>query len=149
MPPQSTTGADTAEPASPVLLFDDTCGLCDSALQRILRHDSRRKTLRFASLHGLFGTAMRQQHPELDLVDSMVWLEGQMPNVTIVTRSEAAIRIADYLGGAWHLAALARIIPAGLRDALYDFIARHRHQLYRQAQARRNLDPEQRNRFLD
>src|SRR4030065_263765 len=56
----------------PVLLFDDTCGFCNEAVQNVLRHDKKR-SLRFASLRGEYGIDLRARHPELNSVDSMVW----------------------------------------------------------------------------
>jgi predicted DCC family thiol-disulfide oxidoreductase YuxK len=52
---------------------------------------------------------------------------GRSPRV--YTRSDAALRIARYLGGPWHLARIGRLVPRAIRDALYDLIARHRHRL--------------------
>ena len=45
-------------------------------------------------------------------------------------KSEAGIRIAEGLGLPWSLAAAFRILPRGLRDRLYDRIARNRYRLF-------------------
>src|SRR5688500_7691993 len=57
--------------SSLVLLYDGTCGLCNGAVQLVLRHD-RRGTLRFAPLQGEFGRAAFARHPEIQGVDSVV-----------------------------------------------------------------------------
>ena len=59
---------------SSVLLYDGTCGFCADSVQLVLRHD-RRRTLRFASLQGAFGTAVRARHPELARADTVVWVD--------------------------------------------------------------------------
>jgi predicted DCC family thiol-disulfide oxidoreductase YuxK len=133
----------------PILLYDGTCGFCAESVQLVLRHD-RLKTLRFASLQGEFGRAIRAAHPGLDRVDSMVWVEpepGGGPGRVLV-RSDAGLRIARYLGGWWRLALPGRMIPRRVRDAAYDFIARHRHRLGDSGPSCLIPAPEVRERFL-
>jgi len=117
--------------ANAVLLYDGACGLCASSVQFVLKHE-RRHELRFAPLQGTLASSVRSRHPELDQVDSMVWVEparaGRPEHVHV--RSEAVLRAAVYLGGLWRLAAVGWILPRVLRDALYDLVARHRHRLF-------------------
>ena len=93
----------------PVLLYDGTCGFCAESVQLVLRHD-RRRTLRFAALQGAFGRTVRARHPELEGVDSVVWVEPPAEGrpEAVLVRSDAALRVARYLGGPFHLARLAR-----------------------------------------
>jgi len=67
------TGADSPRSPPATLLFDERCGLCNDAVQFVLRHE-RQRSLWFASLHGKYGLEQRARHPELNSVDSMVWL---------------------------------------------------------------------------
>ncbi len=113
-----------------VLLYDGDCGLCNASVGFVLRHE-RQHTLRFAALQSPFGTAVRARHPELNGIDSVVWFDpghGGASETTFV-RSEAALRVAEYLGGGWRLALAARVIPLRWRDAMYDVIARYRKQI--------------------
>jgi predicted DCC family thiol-disulfide oxidoreductase YuxK len=99
-------------------------------VQFVLRHEKRRE-LRFAARDGIFGRAVLGRHPEVQNVDSVIWLEpptGNEPERVLV-RSAAALEVASYLGGMWRLAAIARLVPTVLRDVAYDFVARHRHDL--------------------
>jgi len=133
----------------PVLLYDGTCGFCAESVQLVLRHDPR-GTLRFAPLQGALGTAVREGHPELDGVDSMVWVEPHPGGSSrVLTRSSAGLRIARYLGGWWHLARVFRVLPRPIRDAAYDLVARHRHRLLAGGPACLVPAPEVRARFLD
>ena len=114
----------------PVLLYDGACGFCAEGVQVVLRHD-RRRLLRFAPLEGEFAAAVRRRHQALAAVDSMVWVEpphGSTPERVFI-RSGAGLRVAAYLGGVWRAALVGWLLPRPLRDALYDFIARHRHDL--------------------
>ncbi len=80
----------------------------------------------------------------------MIWVED--PDSTderILIRSDAGLRIARYMGGVWHLARLGRVVPRPLRDAAYDFIARHRHQLVAGREQCYVPSPAVRRRFLD
>jgi predicted DCC family thiol-disulfide oxidoreductase YuxK len=113
-----------------VLLYDGTCGFCADSVQLVLRHD-RRGTLRFASLQGAFGQAVRARHPELSQADTVIWVEPPSSGrgERVLLRSDAALRVAAYLGGWFHLTRVAAVLPRPLRDAAYNLVARHRHQL--------------------
>lgn len=142
----SRTTTSTAEAAGAVLLYDGTCGFCAASVQFVLRHERRRRTLRFATLDGALGERARRARPELAGVDSVIWLEGER----VLVRSDAALAVADYLGGPWKaLAALGRLVPRRLRDAAYDLIARNRYRIAGRVESCPLPTPEQRGRFLD
>jgi predicted DCC family thiol-disulfide oxidoreductase YuxK len=140
----------TPPPVHPVLLYDGTCGFCAESVQLVLRHD-RRRTLRFAALQGAFGAAILARYPELGRVDSIVWVEPAVEGHAerVLVRSDAALRVAGYLGGWFGLARVARLIPGALRDRVYDLVARHRHRLLGTAPSCLIPAPEVRDRFLD
>ncbi len=116
----------------PLLLYDGTCGFCNATVRLILRYD-RKGILRFAALESARGRGILAEHPELEGVDSVVWIEAGGSGSRVITRSAAALRVAAYLGGVWRLALVGSVIPAPLRDRLYDLVARHRHRLARGA----------------
>ena len=152
MEDRSARRADAAEltGGTPILLYDGDCGFCAESVRLILRHE-RRETLRFASLQSSLGLAIRARHPELDGVDSMVWVEpgsGNHGERTLI-RSDAALRIASYLGGFWALFTPGRLIPRVLRDAAYNLVARHRHHISGALDVCVVPTPAQRARFLD
>jgi predicted DCC family thiol-disulfide oxidoreductase YuxK len=133
-----------------VMLYDGSCLFCAASVQFILRHE-RRHTLRFASLQSAPGRDIRSRHPALEGVDSMVWVRPavDMRAERVLLRSDAAIEAALYLGGAWRIAAVGRLLPRRVRDALYDLVARHRHRLLRAPDQCYVPPPEVRARFLD
>jgi predicted DCC family thiol-disulfide oxidoreductase YuxK len=133
-----------------VLLYDGTCGFCADSVQLVLRHD-RRGTLRFASLQGAFGQAVRARHPELSRADTVVWVEPASPGreERVLLRSDAALKVASYLGGWFHVTRAAAVLPRRLRDATYDLVARHRHQLSADGPSCLVPGPDVRARFLD
>ncbi|WP_310571656.1 DCC1-like thiol-disulfide oxidoreductase family protein [Gemmatimonas sp.] len=130
-----------------VLLYDGDCGFCAGSVQFVLRHEpaAARGRLAFAPLQSAFGTRVREQFPELVGVDSVVWYDPAVPAVRV--RSAAALAATAHLGGLWAVAAtLARLVPRGLRDAIYDKIARRRFEIA--APACLLPTPEERARFL-
>ena len=127
---------------TPILLYDGTCGLCARSVRFVLGRD-RRRTLRFGPLQGTFGRRLAAAHPELHEVDSVVWYDGARARV----RGDAALAMLQYLGGTWGvLAALLRLVPRSLRDALYDAVARRRFALA--ARACLLPRPDERARFI-
>ena len=132
-----------------LLLYDGDCGVCAASVQLVLRHD-RRGTLRFASLQGPTGRAVRARHPALAAVDSVIWVDaaGEAGAERVLVRSAAALRVARYLGGGWRvLGVLGWLVPRPVRDAAYDLIARHRMRL--RAPACLLPDARERARFVD
>lgn len=136
-----------------LLLYDGTCGFCAKSVQFVLQRERRRKTLRFASLDSSVGREVRAQYPELEHVDSVVWIEAGSTerDYRLYVRSEAVFRVLKYLGGVWSaLAVLGAVIPRSVRDWAYDFVARHRHKIIpRGAESCLLPSPEQRTRFID
>ena len=129
----------------PILLFDGVCNLCDHSVQFVLDHDPR-DVFRFASLQSEVGKALLGTcglDPEA--LDSVVLVDDGVCYV----RSEAAWRIATRLDAPWRWLAATRVIPRGLRDVVYDWVARNRYRWFGTREACRIPTPETRARFLD
>lgn len=132
----------------PILLFDGHCPLCNGLVRRLLAHD-RRGTLRFAPLDGDTAEAVRERHPELTGVDSVVLVrEPGTAAETILVRSAAALAVARQLGGPWRLLTVLRILPRSWRDRLYDWVARHRESLFGRCETCPLPTADQNERFL-
>ena len=137
-------------PRESVLLYDGLCGFCDGTVQFILARD-RAGTLKFAALQGDFARSLLQRHPELALLDSLMLSLSATAATgeTVLVRSAAVIAIGQYLGGVWRIAsALLRLVPAFIRDAAYDAIARRRFRLFGARDSCRLPSAAQRDRFL-
>lgn len=111
---------------TPVLLFDGVCNLCNAGVRWIVKRD-RRRVFRFASLQSEAAVRLLAQ----------AGVTGQPPDSMILIdeagvhyRSDAAIGVAARLGFPWTLARTARIVPRGLRDAVYGWIARNRYRWF-------------------
>lgn len=132
-----------------MLLYDGVCGVCNAAVRTILRFD-RAGTLRFAALDSDYARAVFARHPAMDGVDSVVFVdEPGQPGERVAVRSAAALRVVDYLGGPWKLFGMARIIPAPVRDWLYDKFAGIRYRVFGKYDTCPLPPPQVRARFLD
>ena len=133
-----------------VMLYDGVCGFCNKSVKLILDHE-RRGTMRFAALQSDFAKAVIERHPELRGVDSVVVYERSLETGAerVFVRSTAAMKLAAYLGGFWKLFLAFRIVPAPLRDYLYDTFARNRYRLFGRYDACLLPPPEVRARFID
>lgn len=134
--------------AEPVLLYDGVCGFCNKSVQMILRHD-RRGTLRFAAVQSDYGLAVVERHPELRGVDSVIYVERAQGGERVHVRTDAALKVAAYLGGAWKLFLVGRLVPRRLRDYFYDLFARNRYRFFGKYDTCMLPPPEVRTRFLD
>jgi predicted DCC family thiol-disulfide oxidoreductase YuxK len=132
-------------PESPILLYDGMCALCNGAVKFVLKRD-RSQATRFAPLQGATAARILASHRGPDGIDSMVWVD---PGGSVATRSAAALAIGRHIGGVWSvLATIASIVPAPLRDAVYDLVALHRYRWFGRYEACPIAPPEARSRFL-
>ena len=133
---------------APVLLYDGICGLCNSAVQTILRFD-RHGSLQFAALDSDVARAVIARHPPLADVDSVVFVDGlNQHDERATVKSAAALRVLDYLGGPWRVLLVAGLIPQRARDWLYDGVARTRYRIFGTHDTCPVPAPEVRARFL-
>lgn len=151
---------DAPRSAHPVLLYDGHCGFCDWTVRLVLRID-RHARFRFAPLQGELAAGVRDRHPELEAVDSLVLVEaldgGTRPGGAaqvdqdterVSVRSDALLRTVRLLGGAWTPLLVLGVLPRPLRDWAYDTFARHRYRLFGRHEACPVPPREVRSRFL-
>jgi len=114
-----------------VLFYDGVCGMCDRAVQFVLRHD-RAARFRFASLQSDFARAVLARHGcQAGALDTMYLLLGAgTADERLLSRSDAILAILGDLGGPWSVPALARVLPRSWRDRAYDVIARNRYRWF-------------------
>lgn len=94
----------------------------------VLKHDRDGRAFRFAPLQGETFLARVEAERRVGLPDSVVVLtrDGEL-----LVRSASFLHILRRLGGGWGvLAAVSRVVPRGLRDFVYDFIARIRYRVF-------------------
>ncbi len=117
--------------ATETLFYDGHCGLCHRFVRFVLAEDPKGATFRFAPLNGELFRDTVVEEDRGSLPDSLV---VQTTEGAILTRSVAVLHILRLLGGIWRLSAgLARVIPTGLSNQAYDFVARVRYRLFARA----------------
>jgi predicted DCC family thiol-disulfide oxidoreductase YuxK len=139
--------------ASPTLVFyDGSCGLCHGTVRFLLAEDAEGSRFRFAPLDSdAFRRALASPgsgYAEGDPVPDSVLV--RRPGEALLSRSDGVLELGRQLGGLWRLGAgVGRAVPRPIRDAIYDFVARHRQRLFaRPADACPILPPALRERFL-
>lgn len=114
------------------IFYDGHCGLCHRFVRFVAAAD-RDGSFRFAPLGGT--TFERAAPPEqrTGLPDSVVLRTG---DGQLLVRSAAVIYTLERLGGTWRFVARAvSLVPAPLRDAAYDLVARLRGRLFKRPAA--------------
>jgi predicted DCC family thiol-disulfide oxidoreductase YuxK len=110
-----------------IILFDGVCNLCDAAVKYIIKYD-KSDVFRFVSLQSELGqSVLKHIGIQSDYIDSIVLYE---PGVAYYYKSSAALVIAKNLQGIFTVATLFRILPSGIRDLLYDYVAKNRYKWY-------------------
>src|SRR5262245_1145928 len=134
----------------PIVLYDGVCGLCNRAVQFLLKRD-RHDRLRFASLQSDFAAGVLRRHgidhKELDTI--YVVLNHDTTGEELLAKGDALLLFARELGGIWQVARLGRLVPRPICDRIYDFVARHRYQVFGKSETCMLPDPAQRHKFVE
>ena len=136
--------------ATHLVLYDGVCGLCDRAIQFLLKHDHR-AVFAFASLQSPSGRAMVTRdggNPD-DVSAFRVVVNYRTASAGILSASRAVLFVAGELGWPWKAARLMRILPTTILDRVYDVVARHRYRVFGRHDQCLIPRPEYRRRFLD
>jgi predicted DCC family thiol-disulfide oxidoreductase YuxK len=128
------------------VLFDGVCNLCNVTVDFLLRRD-RQGRLRFAPLQSEVGRELLRYHglEGVPVPDSVVLIEEGRA----LLRSSAVLELCRHLGWPWRWLGALRVVPRGVADRLYDWVARNRYGWFGRRAACRQPSPEQRERFLD
>ncbi|MBC7485204.1 MAG: DUF393 domain-containing protein [Cytophagaceae bacterium] len=126
-----------------IVFFDGVCGLCNRAIDFLMRQD-KRKVLLFAPLQGTTATELLP-NGEASSLSSMVYYS----NGKISYKTRAILNLLWDMGGWWTLTGLFRIIPPFIRDIFYNIMAASRYQWFGKKETCRIPTKEERARFLD
>ena len=110
----------------PIILFDGVCNLCNSAVQFTIKHD-KRKQFMFAALQSDTGQQLLKQYQlQQENFSSFVLIkDGQ-----VFLKSTAALMVAKQLNGLIKLLYGFIIVPAFIRNGVYNFIAKNRYRWF-------------------
>ncbi len=108
-----------------ILIFDGVCVLCSRAA-RLVRHFDRDRRIELVAAQSIRGQQLQAQY-QVDVIadDTLIWIEAEQAYV----RSEAVLAVAAALGW-WPIATLGRLLPLGLRNWVYRWVARNRYRWF-------------------
>ncbi len=130
---------------SKIILFDGVCNLCNGAINFIIKRNSK-ANLKFASLQSDTGKQLLKEYNIDPLkTDSIVLIDSNKAFL----KSDAALRIAKDLDDAYPLLYSFIIIPAFIRNSIYDLIARNRYKWFGKKESCMIPTPDLKSRFLD
>ncbi|MBK8278515.1 MAG: DUF393 domain-containing protein [Nitrospira sp.] len=106
-----------------LILFDGVCNWCNGWVNFAIAHDPNRR-FKFGTLQS--DPAQRiLRDLNLSATDYQTFLLLEEGHVS--TKSTAALRVLRQLSGWWPLYYVCVLVPALIRDAVYDFVAHHRY----------------------
>jgi predicted DCC family thiol-disulfide oxidoreductase YuxK len=109
-----------------IILFDGICNLCNRAVQFVIKRD-RDKKFRLASL---------QSKPAREILEKFGLPAERFKTFVLIcgdqyfTKSTAALKVLNQIGGLWRICYVFIIIPKPIRDFVYDMIARYRYRIF-------------------
>jgi predicted DCC family thiol-disulfide oxidoreductase YuxK len=131
------------------ILFDGVCNFCNASINFIIDRDSK-GIFKFAALQSEVGQellkkfGLKTNDSESRTFDSIVAIDGYK----VYQKSDATLEIARRMDGIWKIFYVFIIIPAFLRNPVYDLIARNRYRIFGRTDACRIPTPELKTRFL-
>lgn len=126
-----------------IIFFDGVCNLCNAFVDFLVKRD-KDQSFFFAPLQGEVASLKLPAGRPAQLNSVVLWNQGQ-----ILEKSDAALMILQQLGGGWWLMRVFWIVPAVLRDLVYDFVAANRYRFFGKRETCRLPSPEEKARFLN
>jgi predicted DCC family thiol-disulfide oxidoreductase YuxK len=128
-----------------IILFDGFCNLCNGSVNLVIDRDINDR-FQFASLQSSSAKLLLQEFGEYQgSLDSVILIK----NNRLYHKSDAALMIAQKLGGLWPLASIFFIVPKFIRDWVYGIIAKNRYKWFGKLETCRIPTPELRAKFLE
>lgn len=136
--------ANTALPER-LVVFDGVCVLCSGFARWIVRNDPA-GSFRFATAQSPLGQSLLRAHGlRTDEFDSnLVLIDGKA-----FARLESLVATAEVLGWPWRVLRVLNLLPQGVKDRLYRWIATNRYALFGRRDSCEIANPKLRERLLE
>ena len=109
-----------------IILFDGVCNFCNSCINFIIRHD-KLNYFRYATLQSKKGKELLEKFKvDITNTDSIILIENNKAYI----KSTAALRIVKHLNKLYPLLVVFIVVPALIRNWIYDLIAKHRYKWF-------------------
>jgi len=127
-----------------IILFDGVCNLCNGSVVFIIKRD-KKDVFRFAALQSEIGQELISKlNIDTSKTDSIILVT----NDSYTSKSTAALKIARELSGGYPLLYVLMIIPAFIRNFVYDIIAKNRYKWFGKKESCMIPTPELKAKFL-
>ncbi len=129
-----------------LILFDGVCNLCNTSVLYVIKHDADNRFL-FAPLQSNIGQQIIAKYNlDTSKTDSILLYSADKG---LKVKSTAALYIAKRLGLPNNLLSVFLIVPAFIRNWVYDFIAKNRYGWYGKNDNCMIPTPELKSKFID
>lgn len=129
-----------------LILFDGVCNLCSSSVQYVIERDHKNKYV-FAALQSDIGKEIIEKYKiDPSKTDSILLYRKDKG---VVSKSTAALLIAKHLGFPTNLLYPFLIVPAFIRNMVYDYVAKNRYKWYGKKESCWIPTPELKAKFID
>ena len=129
----------------PVVLFDGQCNLCNGVVRFLYPRDPN-ANLHFAALQSQTGQQLLDKfNLPTDELDTFILIEDNR----YYQKSGGALRVTRYLRFPWPVLRVFLIVPAFIRDVLYNFVACNRYRWFGRLDSCPLPTPELKDRFLE
>lgn len=109
-----------------LILFDGVCNLCNGLVRFIIKRD-RRGIIKFSPLQSSYARAFLEDlKPDPKIFNTVIYVSGGK----VFSKSLAILHLLKDLGGIWKLFYGFIIIPAFMRDMIYNLIASGRYRIF-------------------
>jgi predicted DCC family thiol-disulfide oxidoreductase YuxK len=123
-----------------VLFYDGDCPLCNRVVTFILTHEKDSKIL-FSALDTATANEFLGKHPLYNREDDTVYFfDGNQ----LYRKSTAVLKLLPFLKGYLLMLRLGWLLPKGLRDKMYDEVAKRRQRIFKECR----VDPRLSKRLL-
>jgi len=130
-----------------LILFDGVCNLCNSSVLFVIKRDYKEKFL-FAPLQSHIGRQVIKKFKiDTEETDSILLYNPIKDKLSY--KSTAALLTAKHLGFPTNFLAIFLILPAFLRNWVYNYIAKNRYKWYGKKDACMIPTPELKAKFLN
>lgn len=129
-----------------IIIFDGVCNLCNGFIQFVIKRD-KQDVFRYASLQSEIGQRLVcERKIDTKKLDSVILIEQ---GVAYYLKSDVALQIGLHLKGYRTISKVLNLIPSGLRNIVYDLIARYRYAWFGKKDQCMIPTPELKTKFLD
>jgi predicted DCC family thiol-disulfide oxidoreductase YuxK len=123
-----------------ILFYDGDCPLCNRVVTFILTHEKDSKIL-FSALDTVVASEFLSKHPLYKREeDTVYFFNGNQ----LYSKSTAVLKLLPFLKGYLFVLRLGWFFPKGLRDKMYDEVAKRRKRIFKECR----VDPRLSKRLL-